>query len=56
MPMTKKNYVKAAKLIQATEPKVVANQLEEAFVEFFQDDNPRFDEERFRFACNREVK
>lgn len=56
MPMSKKNYKKAAKLVQDTDPQAAAKIMEDAFVDFFQDDNPRFDEEKFRFACNREVK
>lgn len=53
--MTKKDYEKAAQIVQKKR-KATAKEVENAFVELFRDDNPRFDEERFRFACNREVK
>lgn len=29
----------------------VATELEEAFIEFFREDNPRFDEKKFSEAC-----
>ena len=56
--MTKKDYIRAANLVKTR----LANQkknsklldmsfLEDAFVELFQSDNPRFDERRFRQAC-----
>lgn len=56
--MTKKDYERAASLIQTaaemaverTEHQVV-KVMTETFVLFFQDDNPRFDEARFRRAC-----
>lgn len=59
MPMTKKNYVKAAKIVQEDKEEhgdVFSELMERSFIKLFQDDNPRFDEEKFRFACNREVK
>lgn len=57
--MTKKNYVKAANIIRKRFYKPGNKQhstMVKTFVEFFKDDNPRFDEERFIFACQREVK
>ena len=56
--MTKKNYQKAADLIRKRSPKSKKQKaaMVETFVEFFKNDNPRFDEERFIFACQREVK
>ncbi len=57
--MTKKHYQKAADLIRKRFYKPKNKQhtpVVETFVEFFKNDNPRFDEERFRFACQREVK
>jgi hypothetical protein len=56
--MTKKEYEKAAALIQKRAPKSkkVRTEMVQTFVEFFRNDNPRFDEERFIFACQREVK
>lgn len=56
--MTKKNYVKAAELIKKRAPKSKKQRdaMVETFAEFFRNDNPRFDEERFIFACQREVK
>lgn len=59
--MTKKDYEKAAKMIRtqmswgATKDGANATVVQ-AFTEFFREDNPRFDEERFRYACQREVK
>lgn len=59
--MTKKNYEKAAKIVRSTRQQMgrgheaTVQLIEESFVELFKDDNPRFNEERFRFACNREV-
>jgi hypothetical protein len=46
--MTKKDYIKAARIIQehGAPPKMV-----EAFVEFFAGDNPQFDVDRFIEAC-----
>lgn len=55
--MTKKNYERAAEVIKRRAPKPKQrSEMVETFVEFFKNDNPRFDEERFRFACQREVK
>lgn len=55
--MMKKHYQKAAKLIKKRAPKPKQHStMVETFVEFFKNDNPLFDEERFRFACQREVK
>lgn len=33
--------------------KLVALQLEDTFIQFFEGDNPRFDETRFREACRK---
>jgi hypothetical protein len=62
--MTKKDYVKAAKITQALYSRakemtrgeaavmeVTAKAVEDAFALFFRDDNPRFDKERFSEAC-----
>ncbi len=55
--MTKKHYRKATELIKKLAPKPKQHAaMVETFVEFFKNDNPRFDEERFIFACQREVK
>lgn len=69
--MTKKDYEKAAKIVAKKRQTArtfsagsqkfrqayqASNDVEDAFVEFFRNDNPRFDEERFIFACQREVK
>jgi hypothetical protein len=57
--MTKKNYIQAAELIRKKFYKPRDRHhtaMVETFADFFREDNPRFDEERFRFACNREVK
>lgn len=63
--MTRKNYIKAANIVKEFRQKHsqggtfadagvvdhVGNQLENSFVEFFSDDNPRFDVATFRKAC-----
>lgn len=54
--MTKKDYIKAATIVknyQANKKpgQLSLNFLENAFVELFLYDNPRFDENRFRQAC-----
>ena len=50
--MTKRDYERAATITQNT-PSEHARRgcVENAFVEFFEGDNPRFDETRFRAAC-----
>jgi len=66
--MTKKDYIKAAKMVKQMRmdahstsrsigPKQrlyeenVSVEMEDSFVKLFQDNNPRFDEKRFRQAC-----
>jgi len=54
--MTKKDYIKAAKMIRTqmswgATKKGANDTVVQAFTEFFRDDNPRFDEKRFRQAC-----
>jgi len=66
--MTKKDYIKAAKMVkemraeaQATSRTIgakqrlyeenVSSEMEDVFAKFFRNDNPRFDEKRFREAC-----
>jgi hypothetical protein len=48
--MTKKDYIRAAKIIKAygSQAKMI-----EAFVEFFAGENPRFDVDRFVDACTK---
>ena len=52
--MTRKDYIKAAEIARWQfshgEAKVFIG-IREAFVELFRGDNPRFDVERFRAAC-----
>lgn len=55
--MTKKDYERAASQVQRVamdgpygDP-IRANTVQEAFVEFFSGENPRFDAQRFRRAC-----
>lgn len=56
--MTKKDYERAATLVQSAH-EIAVNDVERAcakamvhaFVLLFADDNPRFDEDRFRRAC-----
>lgn len=53
-PMTKKDYERAATLIQECGDGPGSDGFEdtlETFVQFFASDNPRFDEARFRAAC-----
>lgn len=49
--MTKKDYEKAARIVQASMSPGNRGTMEQAFAELFRDDNPRFDEARFRRAC-----
>jgi len=52
--MTKKDYIKAAEIVSKIPPMecgIHSLEVENAFTEFFRDDNPRFDEKRFRAAC-----
>jgi hypothetical protein len=54
--MTKKDYTKAAKMIRTqmswgATKKGANDTVVQAFTEFFREDNPRFDEDRFRQAC-----
>jgi hypothetical protein len=46
--MTKKNYLKAANLIKVKDER---DMLIETFIKFFEDDNSKFDTDRFRKAC-----
>ena len=51
--MTKKDYIKAAKIVFDRESNGRnSTAVLSAFIEFFQDDNPNFDKERFVAACN----
>jgi hypothetical protein len=55
--MTKRNFISAAQLVASGRfsgkySAKVAKGLEDTFVEFFRNDNPRFNEDRFRAACN----
>lgn len=50
--MSKKEYEKAARIVQRERITALERAiLSSVFVEFFRDDNPRFDEARFRAAC-----
>jgi hypothetical protein len=56
--MSKKDYERAAELVQTARGIVETRGenagcklMESTFVLFFMDDNPRFDEARFRAAC-----
>ena len=48
--MTRKHYEKAAEIVRQI-PGVQRTTTLDAFVEFFSDDNPRFDRVRFTDAC-----
>ena len=50
--MTKKNYIRAAEIVKTHDgSRVVKVAIAQAFVSFFREDNPRFDNERFLTAC-----
>ncbi len=59
--MTKKDYIKAANIINKRwnppagcfSGVIELYMMERAFVEFFKDDNPRFDVKRFIQACRK---
>jgi len=46
---SKKDYLRAVEIILQTKPNNLT--LQNAFIEFFKNDNPLFDEARFRKAC-----
>lgn len=48
---TKKDFERAAALVRATREKWANQIMTDAFVAFFQGENPRFDAARFREAC-----
>ena len=50
--MTKKDYIKAAKIVQrrCAEKRAIQPFID-SFIELFADDNPRFDREKFEKAC-----
>jgi hypothetical protein len=55
---TRKDYERAAKIVRSVKNQHLPtdecngpNLVREAFVMFFQEDNPRFDADRFREAC-----
>jgi hypothetical protein len=53
--MTREEYIHAAELIReyyATRPIEERTRVVDLFVEFFTDDNSRFDEPKFREVCN----
>jgi|GEM_PF-4007505 hypothetical protein len=52
--MTKKDYLRAVNVIHSVLLPKERKLLIESFVDFFQGDNPRFDEDRFRKACQNE--
>jgi hypothetical protein len=52
--MTRHDYEKAAKIVRqdfTTNGDIFTKLMVENFVRLFRDDNPRFDEHRFRQAC-----
>jgi len=49
--MTKKDYENAARIVQELTTAVNREAATWAFVRLFEDDSPRFDEARFRRAC-----
>lgn len=49
--MTKKDYERAALIVQRRPAYLGPDALADAFVELFTGDNPHFDEARFRAAC-----
>lgn len=53
--MHKKDYLKAVKIVHCF-PFIHQQMIVKAFVELFQGDNPKFDEDKFREACQRKDK
>ena len=56
--MSKKDYVRAAEIVRRYAPRdnadienIVRKEMTDGFIEFFYGDNPNFDVERFRAAC-----
>lgn len=54
--MHKKDYLKAVKIVHTFAKAHERYILETAFVELFSDDNSKFDEDKFREACQRKDK
>lgn len=51
--MTKKDYTRAAKIVDGISEASHAWTVRESFVILFAGDNPRFDADRFREACGK---
>lgn len=49
--MTKKDYEAAARIVQRISNAHDVYAVKDAFAELFRNDNPKFDEARFRRAC-----
>jgi len=52
--MTRKDYVATAEIIKSYNlqlPEILLEKMVNDFAEMFQEDNPRFDKNRFRVAC-----
>lgn len=49
--MTKKHYIVAAKLVSNVSDPKVKEQVENILVQLFREDNPRFNTDRFKTAC-----
>ena len=49
MTLTKKHFIKIAKILKESN---ADNQLIQKFVDFFREENPKFDRERFINACD----
>jgi hypothetical protein len=56
--MTKKDYIRAAEIVRdvARQRAHHVSTVRQAFVLFFQGDNPRFDQSRFVDACEPKAK
>jgi len=57
--MTRKDYTKAAEMVRRMEksyPNLDHYIVVDFLKEFFFQDNPRFDGERFERACNKDIK
>lgn len=51
---TKKDYLRAVEVVREHKVGRSRDEVMKAFIQFFQGDNPRFDVERFRAACQKE--
>jgi hypothetical protein len=59
MPMTRKDYVETAKILNQFVDRIDSHDFQDLvfeFSEWFASDNPRFDEDKFWNACVKELE